>query len=33
MLVQLGADVSDLGILRDDPEKLSARLAEAAAGP
>jgi molybdopterin molybdotransferase len=30
MLVQLGADVSDLGILRDDPEKLRARLAEAA---
>ncbi len=30
MLVQLGAAVSDLGILRDDPEKLSARLAEAA---
>ena len=30
MLAQLGAAVSDLGILRDDPEKLSARLAEAA---
>jgi molybdopterin molybdotransferase len=32
MLVQLGAEVSDLGILRDDREKLSARLAEAAQG-
>ncbi len=30
MLSNLGAQVSDLGILRDDPEKLSARLAEAA---
>jgi molybdopterin molybdotransferase len=30
MLVQLGAEVSDLGILRDDPDKLAARLAEAA---
>ena len=30
LLVQLGAEVSDLGILRDDPEKLAARLAEAA---
>jgi molybdopterin molybdotransferase len=30
MLVNLGADVSDLGILSDDREKLSARLAEAA---
>lgn len=32
MLVQLGAEVSDLGILRDDPQRLSARLAEAAQG-
>jgi molybdopterin molybdotransferase len=32
MLDQLGAQVSDLGILRDDREKLSARLAEAAEG-
>jgi molybdopterin molybdotransferase len=32
MLDQLGAEVSDLGILRDDPEKLAARLAEAARG-
>ena len=31
LLAQLGAEVSDLGILRDDPEKLAARLAEAAA--
>jgi molybdopterin molybdotransferase len=30
MLAQLGAEVSDLGILRDDPDKLAARLAEAA---
>jgi molybdopterin molybdotransferase len=30
MLAQLGAQVSDLGILRDDPDKLAARLAEAA---
>ena len=28
----LGAEVSDLGILRDDAEKLAARLAEAASG-
>jgi molybdopterin molybdotransferase len=32
MLDQLGAQVSDLGILRDDREKLVARLAEAAQG-
>jgi molybdopterin molybdotransferase len=32
MLDQLGAQVSDLGILRDDREKLAARLAEAAQG-
>jgi len=32
MLANLGADISDLGILRDDPETLSARLAEAAQG-
>ena len=32
LLAQLGAAVSDLGILRDDPEKLAARLAEAAQG-
>ena len=32
LLVQFGAEVSDLGILRDDPEKLAARLAEAAKG-
>ena len=32
MLMQLGAEVSDLGILRDDPERLAARLAEAAKG-
>jgi molybdopterin molybdotransferase len=32
MLDQLGAEVSDLGILRDDPERLAARLAEAARG-
>jgi molybdopterin molybdotransferase len=32
LLVQLGAEVSDLGILRDDPEKLAARLTEAAKG-
>jgi molybdopterin molybdotransferase len=30
MLAQLGAAVSDLGILRDDPDRLAARLAEAA---
>jgi len=30
MLAQLGAQVSDLGILRDDPDKLAAKLAEAA---
>lgn len=30
MLAQLGAEVSDLGILRDDPEKLAAKLTEAA---
>jgi molybdopterin molybdotransferase len=30
MLAQLGAAVSDLGILRDDPEKLAVRLSEAA---
>jgi molybdopterin molybdotransferase len=30
LLAQLGADVSDLGILRDDPDTLGARLAEAA---
>jgi molybdopterin molybdotransferase len=32
MLAQLGAAVSDLGILRDDPDKLAAKLAEAAQG-
>lgn len=32
MLFQLGAEVNDLGILRDDREKLSVRLAEAAQG-
>ena len=32
LLARLGAEVSDLGILRDDAEKLAARLAEAAAG-
>src|SRR5256714_1459852 len=32
LLAGLGAQISDLGILRDDPEQLSARLAEAAAG-
>jgi molybdopterin molybdotransferase len=32
LLANLGAQISDLGILRDDPEKLSARLTEAAAG-
>jgi len=32
LLSRLDADVSDLGILRDDREKLSARLAEAALG-
>jgi molybdopterin molybdotransferase len=32
LLAGLGAQISDLGILRDDAEKLSARLAEAAAG-
>jgi len=32
LLARLDADVSDLGILRDDPEKLSAKLAEAAEG-
>ncbi len=30
MLAQLGAEVSDLGILRDDPDKLAAKLSEAA---
>ena len=30
LLARLGAEVSDLGILRDDPDKLRARLAEAA---
>ena len=30
LLTQLGADVSDLGILRDDPDTLGARLTEAA---
>ena len=32
LLARLDADVSDLGILRDDPDKLGVRLAEAAAG-
>ena len=32
LLAQLGAEVSDLGILRDDPARLAARLAEAASG-
>jgi molybdopterin molybdotransferase len=32
MLSNLGAEVSDLGILRDDAGKLAARLAEAASG-
>jgi len=32
MLANLGADVSDLGILRDDPARLALRLAEAAQG-
>jgi molybdopterin molybdotransferase len=32
LLRRLGAEVSDLGILRDDPAKLAARLAEAASG-
>ncbi len=32
LLAQLGAEVSDLGILRDDPDKLAARLGEAASG-
>src|SRR5215210_5051319 len=32
MLANLGAEVSDLGILRDDPAKLALRLAEAAQG-
>jgi molybdopterin molybdotransferase len=32
LLARLDAEVSDLGILRDDPEKLAARLAEAAHG-
>ena len=32
LLDRLGANVSDLGILADDPEKLSLKLAEAAAG-
>jgi molybdopterin molybdotransferase len=32
LLARLDAEVSDLGILRDDAERLSARLAEAAAG-
>jgi len=31
LLARFDAEVSDLGILRDDPEKLSARLGEAAA--
>ena len=30
LLAHLGAEVDDLGILRDDPEKLAARLTEAA---
>jgi molybdopterin molybdotransferase len=32
LLAGLGAQITDLGILRDDPERLGARLAEAAAG-
>jgi molybdopterin molybdotransferase len=32
LLARLNAQVSDLGILRDDPDRLSARLAEAAGG-
>jgi molybdopterin molybdotransferase len=32
LLARLDVDVSDLGILRDDPDKLGVRLAEAAAG-
>ena len=32
LLARLETEVSDLGILRDDPDKLSARLAEAAQG-
>jgi molybdopterin molybdotransferase len=32
LLARLDAEVSDLGILRDDPETLSAKLAEAAQG-
>ena len=32
LLMRLGAEVSDLGILRDEREKLAARLAEAAEG-
>ena len=32
LLTNLDAEVSDLGILRDDPEKLTARLTEAANG-
>ncbi len=32
LLARLDAEVSDLGILRDDPDKLAARLAEAAQG-
>ena len=32
LLDQLGAIVTDLGILPDDPDKLSSRLADAAAG-
>ena len=32
LLMNVGAEVSDLGILRDDPDRLGARLAEAATG-
>src|SRR5204863_8914044 len=32
LLARLDADVSDLGILRDDPQNLGARLSEAAKG-
>jgi len=32
LLAGLGAQITDLGILRDDPDRLSVRLAEAAAG-
>ena len=32
LLTQLGAEISDLGILRDDPATLGARLADAASG-